>query len=162
MNDILSIVLLASLISVLKALVLLTDPDNICNEMNGGTHVLPNTNITLLCDVNNTGALFNQLQWITPVDIDGTLTITGNTLSHSNSIFSSTATFNGMLINSTLTFTTIQSLDGQVVTCKDGNANSKTCTLLTYSELMCLDCHYFCLHILQLYPVLSQIWLFFL
>ena len=52
-------------------------------------------------------------------------------------MFSSTATFNGDLANATLIFTTTQSLDDQVVTCRDNNlGNFWTCTLLIYSEFI--------------------------
>ena len=52
-------------------------------------------------------------------------------------MFSSIATFNGDLANATLSFTTTQSMDDQVITCRDNNlGDSWTCTLLIYSELI--------------------------
>ena len=56
-------------------------------------------------------------------------------LSDDNTIFLATGTFNGDLANSTLTFITTESLDDDVVTCKDFLGNSANCTLQIYSEL---------------------------
>lgn len=66
------------------------------------------------------------------------LALSSGRLHDSNSVFSATATFNGNLSNSTLTFMATQSLNNQVVTCGDGLGNSKNCTLQIYShcELM--------------------------
>ena len=64
------------------------------------------------------------------------LALTKDTLYASNSIFSATATFNGNLANSTLTFEATESLDDKVVTCEDNLGNSKDCTLQIYSELV--------------------------
>ena len=48
--------------------VLLNDPDNICAETNGGSHIKPGIVVSLLCHVDNTGAPGgNYLIWITPV-----------------------------------------------------------------------------------------------
>ena len=48
--------------------VLLNDPDNICAETNGGSHVEPRVVVSLLCYGNNTGATGgNILIWTTPV-----------------------------------------------------------------------------------------------
>ena len=60
-----------------------------------------------------------------------------STVNDDNEIFNATATFNGDLINSTLTFQATESLDDEVVTCKDNVnlTNSKDCTLQIYSEL---------------------------
>ena len=146
MNAILNTLLLALLISSVRASVLLTDPDNICSETNGGSHVVPGMVVTLVCDVNNTGANINLLIWNTQVNGQSDdLIHTTTDLSESNSIFSSTATFNGNLVNATLIFTTNQSLDNQVVTCRDSLGNSKTCTLLIYSELFNFVYPLFCL-----------------
>ena len=112
---------------------LLNDPNNICNETNG-SHVLPGAAVTLLCVVNNTGASLNLLVWNTPVSHNRDLSHTTGARYQKNSIFSSTATFNGDLANATLTFTTTESLDNRVVICRDNIAYSKTCTLLIYSE----------------------------
>ena len=113
---------------------LLNDPKNICSET-GGSHVQPGEVITLLCDVDNTGARGgNLLIWHTPVSQIGDLIHTSLALYQSNSIFSSTATFNGNIADSKLTFTTTQSLDNKVVTCKDNLGYSKSCTLLIYSK----------------------------
>ena len=50
------------------ASVLLNDPDNICGETNGGSHIKPGTVVSLLCHVDNTGAPGgNYLIRITPV-----------------------------------------------------------------------------------------------
>ena len=62
---------------------------------------------------------------------------TSGALSLNNSMFSSTAIFNGDLANATLTFITTQSLDGRVITCRDNALGySGTCTLLIYSEFI--------------------------
>ena len=63
------------------------------------------------------------------------LLLSSNRLSDDNTIFFSTGTFNGDLANSTLTFTATESLDDDVVTCKDFLGNSMSCTLQIYSEL---------------------------
>ena len=130
-------VLLLSIISFLssgKASVLLNDLKNICNET-GGSHVIPEEVVTLSCDVDNTGAPGgNLLIWNTPVSQIGDLIHTNGALYQSNSICSSTATFNGNIADSKLTFKTIQSLDNKVVTCRDNLGNSKSCTLLIYSK----------------------------
>ena len=129
--------MLLSIISFLSSgreSVLLNDPKNICSGP-GGWHVLPGVVVTLLCVVDNTGALGgNLLIWNTPVSQIGDLIHTNGALYQNNSIFSSTATFYGNLANATLTFTTTQSLDNKVVTCRDNLGNSKFCTLLIYSK----------------------------
>ena len=113
---------------------LLNDSTNICSE-NGGSHVLPGEVVNLFCNVDNTGALGgNLLVWDTPVSQSGDLIHSSLALYQSNSIFSSTATFNGNMADSKLTFTTTQSLDNKVVTCKDNLGYSKSCTLLIYSK----------------------------
>ena len=116
-----------------RASVLLDDPNNVCSKT-GTSHVLPGIMTTLLCAVNNTGAVNNLLIWSTPVNQNGDLIHISGALSLSNSMFSSIATFNGDLANATLTFTTTQSLDNQVVSCKDNLGYSKKCSLLIYSE----------------------------
>ena len=63
------------------------------------------------------------------------LILSSSRLKDDNSIFFATATFNGDLANSTLTFTATESLDDDVVTCKDNLGNSKNCILQIYSEL---------------------------
>ena len=119
-----------------KASVLLNDPKNICSKDGCmGLRIRPGEVVTLLCIVNNTGALGGNLViWNTPVSQIGDLIHTNGALYQSNSIFSSTATFHGNLANTTLTFTTTQSLDKKVVTCRDNVAYSKSCTLLIYSK----------------------------
>ena len=112
---------------------LLNDPNNICSE-NEGSHVLPGVVVTLLCVVNNTEAFNKVLIWITPGSPDSHLILTSGTRYQSNSMFSSTATFNGDLANATLTFTTTQLLDDEVVICTSSLGNSKSCTLLIYSK----------------------------
>ena len=230
--------------------VLLSDPDEICKEINEGSHTVPGRKVKLNCDVNNTG-VYNLLIWRTPVIVQSnsetsliaeastslhTITYSGNIsdtnltvmmmtdnddvihynamidkgylnissnatfngnstnitltvrvksenanftnhsitlnsnnstfsfqrifdedavrevilesrsykqdlilsssrLEDDNSIFFATATFNGDLANSTLRFTATESLDEDVVTCKDNLGNSKSCTLQIYSEL---------------------------
>ena len=129
--------LLLSIISFLssgRASVLLNDPNNICSE-NGGSHVLPGQIITLLCSVDNTGAPGgNLLIWNTPVSEIGDLIHTFGAEYQSNPIFSSVAIVYGNLADATLTFTTIQSLDNKVITCRDNLGNSESCTLLIYSK----------------------------
>ena len=228
--------------------VLLSDPDKICQEINEGSHTVPGRKVKLNCDVNNTGAYYHNLIWITPVInnsktslvaelstslhtitysgiisdtnltvmmmtenddvihytamidqdylniasngtfngnltnitltvrvksenanstnhsvtlnsnnstfsyerifdedavrevtvesvLSNTLILSSSTLEADNSIFFATATFNGDLANSTLTFTATESLDDDVVTCKDNLGNSKSCSLQIYSEL---------------------------
>ena len=121
-----------------KASVLLNDPNNICSETKGSPQVLSaGAIVTLLCDVSNTGAFFNILIWITPVvnvSESYVLIHSSNRLYVKNSMFSSAATFSGDLANATLTFTATQSLDNEVVTCRDNLGNSKSCTLLIYSK----------------------------
>ena len=113
---------------------LLYDPKNICSET-GGSYVLPGQVVTLLCVVDNTGAPGgNIIIWNTPVNEIGDLIHINGALYQNNSIFSSTATFDGDLANATLTFTTTQSFDDKVVTCRDNVAYSKSCTLLIYSK----------------------------
>ena len=230
----------------------LSDPDKICEEINEGSHTVPGREVKLNCDVNNTGAYYHVLKWITPVIVQTnsdtllvaesstsshTITYSGNisnttltvmimtengdivnysaridhdhlnissdatfngnstnitmtvrvksenanstnhsvtlntynpnfsyqqrfdedvmskvtlgsisnnkdlvlttgTLYASNSIFSATATFNGNLANSTLTFEATESLDDKVVICEDNLGYSKGCTLQIYSELV--------------------------
>ena len=63
------------------------------------------------------------------------LILSSSRLTDDNSIFFATATFNGDSANSTLTFTATESLDDDVVTCKDNLGNSKNCILQIYSEL---------------------------
>ena len=109
-----------------RASVLLNDPNNVCNKPET-SHVLPGMMITLLCMVNNTGAVNNLLIWSTPVNQNGDLIHISGALSLSNSIFSSIATFSEDLANATLTFTTTQSLDNQVVYCKDNLGYSILC-----------------------------------
>ena len=93
-----------------RASVLLNDPNNVCSKTET-SHVLPGMMITLLCTVNNTGAVNNLLMWSTPVNQNGDLIHISGALSLSNSIFSSIATFSEDLANATLTFTIIQSLE---------------------------------------------------
>ena len=113
---------------------LLYDPNDICSETNaGGSRMLPGVIVTLHCEVNNTGAAVNLLVWNTPVQ-DGDLIHTSGALYESNSMFSSTANFNGDSINATLIFTTTQAKHNHLVTCNDNLGNSKTCTLLIYSK----------------------------
>ena len=111
--------------------VLLNDPNNICSE-NEGSHVLPGAVVTLLCVVNNTGAFNKVLIWITPGSPYSHLILSNGTRYQSNSMFSSTATFNGDLANATLTFTATQSLDDEMVICTSSLGNLKSCTLLIY------------------------------
>ena len=61
------------------------------------------------------------------------LILSSGTLRANNTVFFAIATFDGDLANSTLTFNTSQSLDDQVVTCKDTSGNSMACTLQIYS-----------------------------
>ena len=121
-----------------KASVLLNDPNNICSETKGSPQVLSaGAIVTLLCDVSNTGAFFNVLTWIISVvnvSESYVLVHSSNGLYVKNSMFSSAATFNGDLANATLTFTATQSLNNEVVTCRDNLGNSKSCTLLIYSK----------------------------
>ena len=113
---------------------LLKDPKHICSET-GGSHIPPGQVVTLFCFVDNTGAPGgNLLIWHTPVNQIGDLIHTDGALYQSNSISSSTANFNGNGADSKLTFTTIQSLDNKVMTCRDNLGNSKSCTLLIYSK----------------------------
>ena len=128
------LLLIISFLSSGRTSVLLNDPKNICSET-GGSHVLPGQVVTLLCVVDNTGAPGgNLLIWSTPVSQIGDLIHTDGALYQNNSMFSSIANFNGNLANATLTFTTIQSLDNEVTTCRDNLGNSKSCTLLIYSK----------------------------
>ena len=128
------VLLMVFFLSSGRGSVLLNDPKNICSE-NGGSHVLPGEVVNLFCVVDNTGARGgNVLIWNTPVSQIGDLIHTSLALYQSNSIFSSTANFNGSVADSKLTFTTIQSLDNKVVTCRDSLGNLKSCTLLIYSK----------------------------
>ena len=128
------LLLIISFLSSGRGSVLLNDSTNICSE-SGGSHVIPGEVVNLFCNVDNTGAAGgNVLIWNTPVSQIGDLIHTSLALYQSNSIFSSTATFNGNVADSNLTFTTIQSLDNKVVTCRDSLGNSKSCTLLIYSK----------------------------
>ena len=63
------------------------------------------------------------------------LSLSSSTLKDDNTKFFATGTFNGDLANSTLTFIATESLDDDVVTCKDNLGNSMNCTLQIYSEL---------------------------
>ena len=117
-----------------RASVLLYDPNDVCNETNAGrSRILPGVTVFLRCEVDNTGAAVNLLVWNTPVQ-DGDLIHTSGALYESNSMFISTANFNGDSINATLIFTTTQAKHNHSVTCNDNLGNSKTCTLLIYSE----------------------------
>ena len=117
-----------------RASVLLNDPNDVCSETNTeGSRILPGVIITLRCEVDNTGAGVNLLVWNTPVQ-NGDLIHTSGALYESNSMFSSTAIFTGDSINATLAFTTTQAKHNHLVTCNDNLGNSKTCTLLIYSE----------------------------
>ena len=75
------------------------DPDGICSEMNGGSHVPPGVEVNLICKVNftsNPGV--NILTWYLPLPQNKI-----NQLSHNNSEFSSTVVYTGELVNTTLT-----------------------------------------------------------
>ena len=95
--------------------------------------------VVLLCDVNFTSnGSYNVLTWTLPVkgeseNVD--ISHTNKKLYRNYSIYSSTATFKGDSAHATLTFIAIQSLDDQVVTCKDSSKFSDICTLLINSKL---------------------------
>ena len=74
------------------------------------------------------------------ITVEGTsnkqdLVLSSSRLYDDNTIFFATGTFNGDLANSKLTFIATESLDDDVVTCKDNLGNSMNCTLQIYSEL---------------------------
>lgn len=76
----------------------LDDPDGICSEMNGGSHVLPGMEVNLICKVNFTSNLGppHVFTWILPENKP-------SQLSHHNSEFSLTTAYTGDLVNTTLT-----------------------------------------------------------
>ena len=80
--------------------VLLSDPDEICKEINKGSHTVPEAEVKLNCDVNNTGTTSNILRWVTPVIAE---TNSETFLVTKSSRSSHSITYSGIISDATLT-----------------------------------------------------------
>ena len=79
--------------------VLLSDPDEICKQINEGSHAVPGRQLKLNCDVNNTGAPIHRLTWRTPViEIPNSKT----SLDTQSSPSSHSITYSGIISDATL------------------------------------------------------------
>ena len=108
-----------------------------CNETSPGVYLNPGDTVILNCDVSNPLAASNFLTWNIPNGDD--LFLGTHNPDASNSVFIATRTsITDTTISSQLMFTAIDTLDEEIVTCRDFDSpiNKDTCTLLVKSKLI--------------------------
>ena len=119
----------------------ITNKAGYCSEVNGGVHLSPDVNVTLICDVENpgVGSTENTLTWVVPIDGNPILTLASFQMSDNNGLFTAqviSVNDTTLTINATLTFVTSKDLDNKVIECRDnipGLVNA-FCTLLILSK----------------------------
>ena len=126
----------------------ITNKADYCSEANGGVHLSPGVNVTLICDVENPGVDSNEntLTWVVPSGGNRIINLASFVMSGINGPFTAqviSVNDTTLSINAILSFVTIKDLDNKVIECRDNIANlaNAFCTLLILSKyiMICLD-----------------------